>query len=523
MTARISAILAALIFSCLILFYPDFSLAEVKKYAIVLGNNEGKKTQKTLQYAESDAQKFFSTLVKLGGFPAENSHLFLGASASEIWSVIFKIEENLKADGQNGIKSLFVFYFSGHADGYHLELGRTSLDFRYLSNFLKTSGANVRLAIIDSCHSGKLVANKGGRRGPGYNISINEQLSSSGYAIITSSAHNELSQESEEVRGSFFTHYLVSALHGAADNSKDGKVTLSEAYKHAYNKTVIHTSALSTGIQHPMYKFRIKGHGDIILTNLDKSQSYLKFKGEHHGRLLLLNHKADTMVAEIAVKPQKAIVLALPAGNYRANLLALGQTKRLQFSVPKVGGITLTQNDFQDYTPEQTVAKGGLFRKRYTHQVEGGALFRICPLDYETPAFGSALRYRIDTFGNWQPTMRLLAAFSSNPKNSQKLYDLSAMAGIGYAFEISFGVLHADALLGYDYLYQTLNPVDKDSEINSTTGWSYIATIGYSMPLGPALLTIEVGGGGRAFKMSAKGWQHRFDGQAVVSIGTQWR
>jgi uncharacterized caspase-like protein len=59
-------------------------------------------------------------------------------------------------------------------------------------------------------------------------------VDASGEVVITSSSADELSQESDEVGGSYFTHYLLSGLRGAADTSGDGEVTLDEAYRYVY-------------------------------------------------------------------------------------------------------------------------------------------------------------------------------------------------------------------------------------------------------------------------------------------------
>ena len=59
---------------------------------------------------------------------------------------------------------------------------------------------------------------------------------------LAATAASEDAQESDELRGSFFTHYLVSGLLGAADEDGDGAVTLAEAYDHAYAATLRATS-----------------------------------------------------------------------------------------------------------------------------------------------------------------------------------------------------------------------------------------------------------------------------------------
>ena len=62
-----------------------------------------------------------------------------------------------------------------------------------------------------------------------------------GHAILTASAEDEAAQESDRIGGSFFTHYLVSGLRGAADSSADGRVTLTEAYRFAFDETLART------------------------------------------------------------------------------------------------------------------------------------------------------------------------------------------------------------------------------------------------------------------------------------------
>jgi hypothetical protein len=49
----------------------------------------------------------------------------------------------------------------------------------------------------------------------------------------------EAAQEWSFLRGSLFTHHLLAALRGAADIDGDGRVSLSEAYTHAFRHTTI--------------------------------------------------------------------------------------------------------------------------------------------------------------------------------------------------------------------------------------------------------------------------------------------
>ncbi len=90
--------------------------------------------------------------------------------------------------------------------------------------------------------------------------------------ILTSSSADEDSQESDVIGGSYFSHHLTSGLLGDADRSGDGRVTLFEAYSHAYARTVADTAASSAGPQHPTFSYDLAGNGDLVLTELRASE-----------------------------------------------------------------------------------------------------------------------------------------------------------------------------------------------------------------------------------------------------------
>src|SRR5262249_54717068 len=121
---------------------------------------------------------------------------------------------------------------------------------------------------IDACQSGALTGVKGGRRGPAYEVRVSDPAGAKGLAIITSSTANELSQESDNLRASFFSHSLLTGLRGAADASGAGQVTLTEIYPFIERRTLSTTAASPLGGQHPSYYFNIKGVGDVVLTRV---------------------------------------------------------------------------------------------------------------------------------------------------------------------------------------------------------------------------------------------------------------
>jgi hypothetical protein len=152
--------------------------------------------------------------------------------------------------------------------------------------------------IIDSCKSGALLAAKGGKPGSGFQIRLSDNVASNGEALLTSSAANELALESREIRGSFFTHHLVSGLRGAADLSGDGRVTLSEAYQYAFARTVSATAATILGPQHPAYDYRLAGEGDLVLATLSRPNAAIEVP-QGFDRVLVIQVARDLVIAEI--------------------------------------------------------------------------------------------------------------------------------------------------------------------------------------------------------------------------------
>jgi hypothetical protein len=153
-----------------------------------------------------------------------------------------------------------------------------------------------------------------------------------GLVLIASSASDEESQESDEIAGSFFTHYLASGLLGDADASGDGKVTLAEAYTYAYGRTVGSTAETRAGAQHPVYLYDLGGAGDVVLTEIAPSRGGLLFGAANEGLYVVLDGQRRA-IAEVAKAAGSARRLALAPGNYVVK-------KRLEDAV-LVGDVTV--------------------------------------------------------------------------------------------------------------------------------------------------------------------------------------
>jgi hypothetical protein len=283
--------------------------AEVTRFAVLVGHNRGDVDEANLRHAEADAVKMRDLLVDLGGFRHENVVLMQGENAVAVRQAIVAVNHRIRALSEANQVVLMVYY-SGHADAQDLHLGASKLALRELEQLVAGSAAAVRLLIVDSCRSGALTRVKGGHRGPAFAIKVDEQLASEGAIFLTSSSANEDAQESELLKGSFFTHYLVSGALGAADENADGRVTLTEAYRYAYEHTLRASSRTLAGVQHPTFRYVLSGHGDLTLTQVDtrgRRRGVLSFP-EGRSYLILQGDTEGPVVAEIGARDQRRSV-----------------------------------------------------------------------------------------------------------------------------------------------------------------------------------------------------------------------
>ena len=253
-------------------------------------------------------------LVEIGGVAASDLFLVQGRGRSELSAVMETARRRLRqASLAADTRVLFIFYFSGHSDGRALEMGGDRLGYDELKAWLAQSGSDVRLIIIDSCRSGALFAQKGGAPIAPFDIHLIDDLPTRGEATIASSAANENSLEVGDIRGSVFTHHLLSGLRGAADSSGDGRVSLAEAYRYAFVHTTSSTADTLAGVQHPSYDYRLSGQGELVLTELRARSAGLTIPGGFR-RVLITEPSSDDVVAELTTSSQTR--LALQPGVY---------------------------------------------------------------------------------------------------------------------------------------------------------------------------------------------------------------
>ncbi|HET9451956.1 MAG TPA: caspase family protein [Aggregicoccus sp.] len=296
-----------------------------RRMAIVVGNNAGSGALPPLRYAEEDAAKLSRVLTELGDVASEDVFLLQGRGLGSLRSALAQARARAQRwQREPDVRAVLVFYFSGHSDGAALELGRDRVGYGDLRQWLEDTGAAVRVAIVDSCKSGALLSSKGGTPGPSFQIKLTDTLSSTGHALLTSSAADELALESREIGGSFFTHHLVSGLRGAADASGDGQVTLGEAYQYAFVHTVSATAETFIRGQHPAYHYELAGQGEFVLTRLSAHSATLALPQGFERALV--TRPGGAVLAELPSGVQTR--LALPPGAYTVRAWRGGRAHR---------------------------------------------------------------------------------------------------------------------------------------------------------------------------------------------------
>ncbi|MSQ02375.1 MAG: hypothetical protein EXR71_10880 [Myxococcales bacterium] len=311
--------------------------AAVLRHALIVGANVGGSGLEPLRYAEEDARRFSEVLVELGNFEPVYITVLYGPTALQVQAAIAA-----HSDVASGFDDdVFLFYYSGHADARGLRIGNDTLAWEAVRNDIRKMPAEVKVGVLDACRSGTITRLKGAALSQPF--LVDDRLAAEGEAWITAASSDEEAQESDQLRGSFFTHYLISGMRGAADLN-DGTVSLEEAYKYAFDRVVSHTGETSAGVQHPNRDFRIKGEGELALTKVANGRATATLPAELAGVVTVVRLPDRTPVAEVSKVAGTPVTLALPPGSYAVRRME-GQTL-LSTEVMLTEGARVTITEF---------------------------------------------------------------------------------------------------------------------------------------------------------------------------------
>ncbi len=339
----------------------------VRRFVLAVGANDGGAKRETLQYAVSDAQNFVQVMETMGGVDA-------GVLLSD--PRIDHLEEALHAlhnrvASAEAARREVIIYYSGHADENGLRLGESLFSYARLRNAMDRMEAEVHIAILDACASGAITRLKGGRRQKAFMVDASSDMR--GYAFLTSSSEDEAAQESDAIGASFFSHYLVSGLRGAADVTGDGRVTLNEAYHFAFQNTLEGTERTQGGAQHPAYDIKMTGTGDVVMTDVRQTSAGLILAESLQGRFFIRNANRQ-LIAELFKPAGRRVELGLEPGMYRVHMAREIQSATTSVELAMGQREILDEDHFEIIVREHTTTRGGIKYsvKRSRIELRGG-------------------------------------------------------------------------------------------------------------------------------------------------------
>jgi hypothetical protein len=255
-----------------------------------------------------------------------------------------------------------VFYYSGHARSTAIDLGAEALALTELRQRLFGIPATLTVVVLDACQSGAFSQIKGAAPAADFSFNSRQHLDASGIAVLASSSGSELSQESEQLRSSYFTHHLLVGLRGAGDADGDGQVSIDEAYRYAYHQTLLATAETAVGGQHVSLEVDLKGHGDVPLTFPRAATAAIELPGALEGQALVEDRRSHNVVAETYKARGAPVRIAVAPGDYRVLVRHDGTLERCEVTAGGTPGAGVAQLALERCTREPIVAaanKGG--------------------------------------------------------------------------------------------------------------------------------------------------------------------
>jgi hypothetical protein len=283
---------------------------QASRVAVLVGANLPAPGRERLLFGHDDARKMAGVLTSVAGFRKEDVFVLRDPNASDLLTALQTAADRL-ADRP---ESLLYFYYSGHADEQALYPAGQPLPLNRLRAIIDQARVSVRIGMVDACHGGAWTRAKGLRPDEPFPVRWPLTLETEGSVLIASSSGLESAHESDQLRGSFFTHHFASGLRGAADRNGNGQVTITEAFEYAKERTIRDTLRVAREAQHPSFAVNLRGRRDLVLAQISQSSSTLELSQER-GPLELVHLESGVALLELPEGP-RSVRLAVPPGIY---------------------------------------------------------------------------------------------------------------------------------------------------------------------------------------------------------------
>lgn len=255
----------------------------INLWAVVVGVGSYAVEANNLKYADDDAQRFARFLASPAGGEVPEERLFMHIDEDATQQAVYKTLEYVlgHAKENDGV----IFYFSGHGSpsafilhdygspSFYLEDGKPiavvdqrkgRLSHRYLNHLIANSKARYKYCVIDACHAGSMLESKA------KSISELSKLDAfygeldktkSGSVFMLSSMESEVSWEARNqevnMRGGYFTHYLMEGIRGKADYNQDQIITVVEAFDYCKRRVMAASGEKQNPVISGQYSFHM--------------------------------------------------------------------------------------------------------------------------------------------------------------------------------------------------------------------------------------------------------------------------
>ena len=299
---------------------PAWAAGPLQRYALVVGANAGGADRPVLRYAVTDAERFARVLVDLGGVAPGNQIVLKQPKLRELSEGLDLLTRRVADARRAAARAAAASRSSSTTRATPTRRGCCSA----------TIATRIRRCATARSDPGRcadrgprrvrvrrLHALKGGRARPPF--LVDESSNMRGHAFLTSSAESEAAQESDRIRASYFTHYLVSGFRGAAD-------IVGRRQGHAQRGVSVRVRgdarahrAHAGGAQHPSYDIKLSGTGDVVMTDVRQTTATLVIGEELEGRFFVRN-AAQELVVELYKPRGRRVELAVEAGHYEVRV-----------------------------------------------------------------------------------------------------------------------------------------------------------------------------------------------------------
>ena len=477
------------------------------RFALVVGNNIGAPEDRPLKWAEADARRVHRLFIELGAVDEPRATLLAGGTPKAVELAIARLSGEVAEARRRGERTEVFVYYSGHGDSDSLHLSDEKLQRASLQAWLQAVPADAVLTFIDACRTGAVRSGsaRGFSKAPAFDVRFARQAGLEGRVVIESAGNDEIAQESDDLEGGFFTHQLLTGLRGAADSDADQQVSVAEAYRYAYYRTLSSSFGTGEAAQHPSMTADFEGEGELIVTSLKRSGARLKLQPDLAGELLIVDDATARVVAELRISGAAPLELALPVGDYRllrrdGTHVWAGKVRLLWASTQTVGAAALAEQ------PRVAALQRGAQLDTAPWSIWAGAtISRPRALLAGVGAGGRiGVERRID--GPLFVALRVAAGTAQARGSTWDTRHTELSVGPAVGLQVSLGVLRFSAALGADAVavFSAARHVNEERLTAAglmptrTEGWTLgpglIAEGGLAVTL-PASFELRAGGG----------------------------